>query len=244
MKGAGLTGPEERPKVIRKDDYIVGRRMWVLARDSERWRLGNIAHHTEEYWPRGVYEADCANWTSHPSRHTPSPVKGCVCGMYGFWDMENLAAQYHAGHVTGIVYSWGHVLPGVEGYKAQYMMPVALDWPLCMGKGDVPLKSGEGCDGDVEYAYFTQHSGRYQSLRWMEPFPGRDDAEFETAHEWVDLRGVPAWLCAECLHDHGWAGQGGEDGFVTEAWRIFTDLERYYELEVLPPLDFAVDNKR
>lgn len=246
MKEAGKD--PNRPQPIRKDSSLVGRRMWYLGRDHERWRLTNIANQTSEYWPRGVYEADCTNWRQHRDRG-PSPQNGCGCGMYGFWNMEELARQYHAGALTGVVYAWGRCHPGREGFKAQYMLPIAVDWPVCMGDATVPTY-GYGpswmkkslnapdynsvvCQNPVEYLLAEpQYLGDYPTMQ--------EEAEEGPGWEWVDLKLTPRWYCIEHTNYHQGGYENHRERFRVEAWRVLHDLEIYYELEVFPPLDFPV----
>lgn len=235
--GQGGTPP---PKPIRKDTHLVGRRMWILARDRERWRLSNIAYNTSNYWPRGVYEADCEYWQNHTDRG-PSPHPSCHCGMYGFWNIEELAKQYHPYTVTGTVFAWGQVLPGNEGFKAQYMMPIAVDYPMCMGGAiDSPFTAYKHdydpervCGQAVEYMVAT-------SVEWAEEYPIPGDEDWEIGYEWVNCRVRPKWYCAE--HADNVCPTQSQSSWRWPAWKVFADLSIYYELEVWPPYDFPVKN--
>lgn len=205
-----------------KPGPIQGRRMWALCRDRERWRLTNIAHATDEYWPRGVYEADCAMWGNHTDR-TPSPHPSCHCGLYAFWNMSELERQQHIGMVTGIVLAWGRVRPGIEGFKAQYMMPIAVDLPMCQSYS---------CEEPATIGRISPH--------WTEPYPSYsfDPEGYRDAWEWVNCRSsAVSWLCdthAISMAMTAETSSQGESGFTVDVQTVYGDLERYYECDVLP----------
>lgn len=231
-----------RSKALTQDAQLIGRRLWGLSRDGERYRLANIAHNTMENWPRGVYEADCINWSRHKNRWDPSPVPECGCGLYAFWSLEDLTEQYmmHTGSITGIVMAWGRVLPGSNGFLAQYMMPVALDWPRCMSAKDgtdpasappwdqtAPYRPACGkpaVEMRVDDASFTDYPGIY-------------DEDAETGYAWADMRCnrmLP--LCEKHLLAPVFMRDAtqGPSRFWIRCDEVMTDLERWYETEILP----------
>lgn len=216
---------------IRQDETLVGRRMWALSRDSERWRLSNIAHQTGEFWPRGVSEAECALWKNHSDR-SPSPHPSCRCGLYAFWTLEELLAQRHEGLVTGIVLAWGRVLPGEEGFQSQYMMPVALDWPRCAGSVN---RDPYACLEPAEHLYVN-------GPLWKERYPREwEDSEAATAYDWVDCACSSLhWRCAAHKGD-GTREGNSEAGFWVKAADVMRDLERFYEVDILPVGDFVME---
>lgn len=232
MKEAGK-GPREHPEPIRKDSTLVGRRMWVLARDRTRYRLTNIANATDEYWPRGVYEADCVNWHRHPDR-TPSPHPDCACGLYAFWTWEELVAQRdgHHGMLTGIVQGWGRVVPGVQGFKSQFMQPVAIDWPMCAGQGDPLVMKHSRC---LEPSmWLTAHDPE-----WLPRYPREGDEDWQVGYEWVDCRITEMhWRCDK----HQFAKpQQGEEAFTVMTSTVMEHLAAFYEVDIMPVQDFTVD---
>lgn len=230
-----------RSQAITQDSQLIGRRLWALARDGERYRLTNIAHNTEENWPRGVYEADCLRWKSHNDRWAPSPAPECGCGLYAYWSLEDLTNQWasHVGSMTGIVMAWGRVLPGTNGFLAQYMMPVALDWPRCVASTQSPGYQG----GEPPWAANSDTCGRpAREIRCdgasFTDYPLPYDEDYAVGYEWADMRCSRLHpLCEKHLRESEWlrADPQTERMFWIDVETCMTDLERWYEVEVLPP---------
>lgn len=247
MRGAGFRQDDDKPKPIMRDHFLVGRRMWSLCRDRERWRLTNIAHATDDYWPRGVYEADCERWQRHSDRG-PSPHPSCSCGMYGFWDMESLVDQMYPNHdglLTGIVWAWGRTLPGIEGFKSQFMLPVAVDYPVCMVDPNYRSNDWNSTTRRILHPRSGMARCPYPVAwmeaqpRYVEEYPQPGDEDWEIGHEWVNCRvDAPMWVCEE----HVVVNSQQRDRWKVRASEVMRDLEVYYELEVLPPLDFSIKN--
>lgn len=245
---------------------VMGRRMWTLERDRERWRLGNLAHATDQYWPRGVYEADCENWRSHSDRG-PSPHPSCNCGLYAFWDLKDLREQYSFGNLTGIVEAWGRIRPGDEGFLARYMLPIALDWPVCGASDDQPFWDGTlwpllpGCTRMATniIVYPT----------WTEPYPApyaENPEGYDAAWRWVNLRASIRGRCEEHLPERTVTDSQGcgltssfecdaippkpepdllipgdkcrmHSPFVVPTADVMRDLERFYECDIITEPD-------
>lgn len=232
-----------RSKAIHKDSNLVGRRMWTFSRDRERWRLNNIAHATDNYWPRGVYEADCTKWQQHSDRG-PSPHPSCHCGLYAFWNWEELAAQYHSGHVTGVVIAWGRTLPGDEGFQSQFMMPIAIDYPRCsMGLtgGVLAGVQPSSCDEPAEWYHMA-------GVQYTEDYPTQFDEDWEIGFKWVNCKvGTGMAYCDKHSRDDGGRTLLNADNrneFWVPSDTVMTDLERFYEVDILPAGDFGIDLER
>lgn len=115
-----------------------------------------------ELWPEeGPLEAGCLitrAWGDHVQEHD-TPTKGCKCGIHAYtsmpaniwtsWADDEPAMQKALNSrqgrieksargglkmlVPGLSYSWGKVLMGDNGLRAQFSYPAALGWSLSWG---------------------------------------------------------------------------------------------------------------
>jgi hypothetical protein len=60
-------------------------------------------------------------WDEHEA-----PLESCSCGIHAAKDLETLQRVSGGGPVVGEVYLWGKVIPGENGYRAQYAYPKSL----------------------------------------------------------------------------------------------------------------------
>lgn len=66
----------------------------------------------------------------------PAPAEGCTCGLYAARSLEHLRGQMLFGlnrTVVGQVSLWGKVIPGQQGYRAEFAYPERL----CVFEGAV-----------------------------------------------------------------------------------------------------------
>jgi hypothetical protein len=59
-------------------------------------------------------------------RQHHAPLESCSCGIHAAKDLETLQLALLSGPVVGEVYLWGKVIPGEDGYRAQYAYPKSL----------------------------------------------------------------------------------------------------------------------
>ena len=69
-------------------------------------------------WPRGAFRATC-------QRCHPPASRGCSCGIYAFWEPDELVRQLGS-LVFGLVAGWGRVTIHDRGWRAQWAMPRLL----------------------------------------------------------------------------------------------------------------------
>jgi hypothetical protein len=136
---------------------VVGWRVWSLAADEGRSRLGS--HVSPTVWPPGrelVAACDAKRrelrrpWRLQPTGHR-APAPKCTCGVHAMGDIRYLntyltpAARPYAWlrplvhHVIGRVALWGDVVEGSRGWRAALAYPAEL-WlpPLDVDRRDVP----------------------------------------------------------------------------------------------------------
>ena len=124
---------------------IVGWRCWTL---NDAGQLESLAPFGDTLWlPGERKEAKCFHpvlsmlgAASGPERaeldpdlgdadflgqHHP-PLEICSCGIHAAKDLENLRIALISGPIVGEVYLWGKVIPGEDGYRAQYAYPKSL----------------------------------------------------------------------------------------------------------------------
>ncbi len=67
------------------------------------------------HWVDGVCIATCRVDPEHVA-----PVAGCHCGVYAWWDLDKLEAQYgkFTRHMVAIILMGGEVIEGDKGVKA------------------------------------------------------------------------------------------------------------------------------
>jgi hypothetical protein len=79
-------------------------------------------------WDDGPNTADCASLrvlgggaVSHPA-----PASSCTCGFYGYGTAAAAGEYPHAQHVLAVTSSWGLVIAGTRGLRAQHSQVEAL----------------------------------------------------------------------------------------------------------------------
>jgi hypothetical protein len=116
---------------------VVGWRAWSIERGGAL--LSSVVQDT--LWPpRERFEAEC---------HRPHavPDKKCSCGLYAARTLDHLAEMVYHRYggddfvVVGEVALWGGVIPGTQGWRAQYGYPRRLlvpfeAWRLAAGLRD------------------------------------------------------------------------------------------------------------
>lgn len=117
----------------------VGYRVWLVKYN----RLYSFAFKDSVWVPEEAYEAKC----DLNREHVP-PVKGCRCGLYAAATFNRLfdlgytkesgsgLLSVHKGEVTiaGEVKLWGKIIPGSEGWRAQFAYPKKLLVPYSRAK--------------------------------------------------------------------------------------------------------------
>lgn len=149
------------PDIPVYSEVSIGWRAWRVP-VAEGWELPKLQSvtHTEAIWlPRQVCEAKCPfverRATSRrkkaldPSNHHV-PMETCTCGLYAAISLEQLKRlrynyydeEANRGHyrVIGSVSLWGKVIPGTQGWKAQYGYPRELFVPYEAWKIVEPLR--------------------------------------------------------------------------------------------------------
>lgn len=79
--------------------------------------LSNLNGH-DLWMPGQRVEARCIHHKEHDA-----PVRDCSCGIYA---LKNQEWAIIAGNVWGMVYLWGRIVEGPQGYRAQYAYPKEL----------------------------------------------------------------------------------------------------------------------
>ena len=125
---------------------IVGWRCWNL---NDAWRLESLINGRDTPWRPGVRkEATCcsellsslraslppetiAQLELKPEdadllREHAAPHEFCSCGIYAAKDLDTLQKVAFPEPIVGEVYLWGKVIPGENGYRAQYAYPKSL----------------------------------------------------------------------------------------------------------------------
>lgn len=64
-------------------------------------------------------------WQSKPTRHGPAPEERCSCGLYAV-RTTNLALGRSSGDVLGAVSLWGKIVPGQDGWRAEFGYPAEI----------------------------------------------------------------------------------------------------------------------
>jgi hypothetical protein len=117
-------------------DYVIGFRAWQIVGRPGLWQLGSVGIGDETEWNgREEVKAICRSdsrfftdpddedeWTdSHP---IPSP--NCTCGFYAWHNPEDVSLHTD---VWGAVIARGRLEVHREGFRAEYMQPLAFAIP-------------------------------------------------------------------------------------------------------------------
>jgi hypothetical protein len=144
---ASRPGDDYDPDIPVYAEVSIGWRAWQVAQ-YDTWappKLKSVTHSGTYWMPRRVCEAVCekqeagrtsrrrGKWEAHTV-----PGETCSCGLYAASDLAHLKKlgynAYHdikPGHVKviGSVSLWGKVIPGSQGWKAQFGYPKELFVP-------------------------------------------------------------------------------------------------------------------
>jgi hypothetical protein len=123
---------------------IVGWRCWSL---NDAGQLESLLEGTDPWLPNQRQEAKCLSpLFSMPGetsdteyagldpalgdadflKEHQAPLESCSCGIYAARDLETLRISLSSGPIIGEVYLWGKIIPGENGYRAQYAYPKSL----------------------------------------------------------------------------------------------------------------------
>lgn len=104
---------------------VFGLRSWALLRQGPKMELrGNYG----QTWHTGTNTAICiGRYRSHPANVVPK--KGCSCGFYMYWGLEQLHDAAADKRVYGVVEGWGRTIIGTKGFRCQYAHIRALCVP-------------------------------------------------------------------------------------------------------------------
>lgn len=116
---------------------ILGWRIWRLREDGG---LDSVVYALRGPWiPKTAHVAVCRPCTfgGHPM-----PQRGCTCGIYSlkemshvFWTINRHSSSFASDPVgilpdtpgvLGLVYLWGNIVEGEDGYRAEYAYPAKL----------------------------------------------------------------------------------------------------------------------
>jgi hypothetical protein len=105
---------------------VIGWRAWGI--NDHPLRLYSVTH--AAVWPpREPIEAEC-----HKPHAVPDPK--CSCGLYAARTLDHLAGMGYQRYrdddfvVVGEVAMWGGVIPGTQGWRAQFAYPRRLLVPF------------------------------------------------------------------------------------------------------------------
>jgi hypothetical protein len=106
-------------------EATVGWRAWIVTESPEGPTL--LSMNRTAWTPFERIEAQCR------SRHEP-PGPGCTCGIYAAATRQQLGVLAYPSYdidagrivVAGEVSLWGGVIPGEQGWRAQFAYPRAL----------------------------------------------------------------------------------------------------------------------
>ena len=120
---------------------VVGYRAWLLVPST--LRLYSISH--KVLWEPGVEMVATCN------RHDEPPVDSCSCGLYAAMDFNHLfemgytkksgvfAVQPGQIAIAGEIAMWGGVIPGTQGWRAQFGYPQRFLIPYSYWKLAQPI---------------------------------------------------------------------------------------------------------
>lgn len=132
--------PDDSFQVPDLEGHVEGWRCWSLADREPHYGASPklfSASETTYFWaPHRAMRAACHVDNDHV------PGENCTCGFYSARTAEHLFSmsypyQHRDGHITvvGRVANWGKVIPGTQGWRAEYAYPVEFymmpgDWKL------------------------------------------------------------------------------------------------------------------
>ena len=98
---------------------VLGFRGWKVAPSGLLMSAG-----VSDGWLPGQNDAACSRGLH------PAPEKGCGCGLYAHYSLEDLSKSVHwgddSGTIVGAVAGWGRVILHPDGWRAQYAHVLAL----------------------------------------------------------------------------------------------------------------------
>lgn len=140
-------------------EVMVGYRAWGIEMDRSPGELPLLRSVTyrQHFWtPREANAATCARGDDDDDHEVPE--EGCSCGLYAAKTFEHLQAMdYHTYDVEcgrlvvcGEVSLWGKVVPGTQGWRAQFGYPRKLFVPFEAWALATPLAEAYGCEVELK----------------------------------------------------------------------------------------------
>lgn len=180
---------------LRVAGTLIGHRRWAIGRAAGQFRLFPLFAKRDGRGPyiRGVTTAYCGAEEWESAHRSPDP--SCECGLYAFWDPQAVAMYSNPGRPTilGSVQSWGKVLPGEKGFRAEYAMVDCLSFPTCAAS-DCAAPSAKLILRPQWIEWLTPGGRSYPRVNDRRHATYRDTADFTTANSSSTYLG---WYCDE-----------------------------------------------
>jgi hypothetical protein len=130
------------------------------------------------------------------SKRHQAPLESCCCGIHAAKDLETLRAFLSSGPIVGEVYLWGKVIPGENGYRAQYAYPKSLRLVADRVVGR-ELRSLRAYCGDVGVITQSEAWGSWpERVMLYGRFGGSDPAD---TRRWGAALILAVWACKTFL---------------------------------------------
>lgn len=183
----------------------IGFRACRLGRVDSELHLFPLHQGRDVPYPRSGLVAKCTKQNAQGTHSIPE--KNCTCGVYAVWQWDQLGS--FAGEdalnseIVLLLKGWGKVLPGRQGWRAQYATPTAFAIPKCCGVTTDPVTwTRLACTSDGEfYVAFPEWQGSFKRKGKEYNYPHGNQKIAKTWREkdgsFISIDGPSGWFCLD-----------------------------------------------